>query len=108
MSKREDVIYGNKTGDYKSDTYVEIWLRDEDDGFGVCYQHDARGCIWHFLLREADKYNLDFSKDSLNIYCQSRGFKLIKLDKTSNKDRKGMNICDIGLPQNESRREVIL
>lgn len=57
MSKREDVIYGNKTGDYKSDTYVEIWLRDEDDGFGVCYQHDARGCIWHFLLREADKYD---------------------------------------------------
>ena len=57
MSKREDVIYGKKTGDYKNDTYVEIWLRDEDNGFGICYQHDARGCVWHFLLREADKYN---------------------------------------------------
>ena len=57
MSKREDVIYGKKTGDYKNDTYVEIWLRDEDDGFGVCYQHDGRSCIWHFLLREADKYD---------------------------------------------------
>jgi hypothetical protein len=31
MSKREDIIYGKKTGDYKNDTYVEIWLRDDDD-----------------------------------------------------------------------------
>lgn len=29
MSKREDVIYGKKTGDYKNDTYIdEIILRN--------------------------------------------------------------------------------
>lgn len=63
MIKREDVIYGKKTGDYKVDSYVEVWLRDEDNGFGVCYQHDAQGCVWHFLLREIDKY--DEIKDTL-------------------------------------------
>ena len=55
MIKREDVIYGKKTGDYKTDSYVEIWVRDGDNGFGVCYQHNARGCVWHFLLKELDK-----------------------------------------------------
>lgn len=57
MIKREDVIYGKKTGDYKVDSYVEIWLRDEDNGFCVCYQHDACGCVWHFILREIEKYD---------------------------------------------------
>lgn len=61
--QREDVIYGKKTGNYQTDTYVEIWLRDGDNGFGVCYQHNARGCIWHFLLKEIDKY--DEAKDTL-------------------------------------------
>lgn len=55
-----------------------------------------------------DEYNLDFSKDSLSYYGKSRGFELIKLEKTSNKNRQGMNMCDIDLPQNESHREVVL
>lgn len=55
--QRNDIIYGKKTGDYKTDTYVEIWLRGEDNGFGVCYQRDARGCVWHFLLEDIDKYD---------------------------------------------------
>lgn len=60
------------------------------------------------VRRYHDEYNLDFSKDSLSYYGKSRGFELIKLEKTSNKNRQGMNMCDIDLPQNESHREVVL
>lgn len=60
------------------------------------------------VRRYHDEHNLDFSKDSLNYYGKSRGFELIKLEKTSNKNRQGMNMCDIDLPRNESYREVVL
>ena len=60
------------------------------------------------VRRYHDEHNLDFSKDSLNYYCKSRGFRLIKLDKTSNENRQGMDLADINLPQNENRREVII
>lgn len=60
------------------------------------------------LARYHDKHDLDFSTSSLNYNGKSRGFKLIRLEKTSNKNRQGMNINDIDLPQNENYREVIL
>lgn len=56
MIRKSDIIYGEKTGDYKKDSYVEIWLRDEDDGFGISYQHGAMGSVWHFMLKEGVSY----------------------------------------------------
>lgn len=60
------------------------------------------------VRRYHDEHDLDFSKDSLNYYGKSRGFELIKLEKTSNKNRQGMDMRDIDLPQNENYREVML
>lgn len=60
------------------------------------------------IRRYHDEHNLDFSKDSLNYNGKSRGFKLIKLGKTSNKDRKGLNLGEINIPENENYREVML
>lgn len=60
------------------------------------------------IRRYHDEHNLDFSKDSLNYNGKSRGFKLIKLEKTSNKDRKGLDLSEINIPENENYREVML
>ena len=68
---REDVIYGNKTGDYAKDSYVEVRLLDEFNGLRIAYQHNGRGCTWFFLLKEIDKY--DEFKDGLHkLVCQAK------------------------------------
>lgn len=44
------------------------------------------------IIRYKHKYDLDFSESSLNYYGKSRGYSLIKLEKTSNKDRRGLSL----------------
>lgn len=61
--QRNDIIYGEKTGDYKTDTYVEVWLADDDNRFRIGYQHNAHGYTWFFILRDANKY--DEVKDTI-------------------------------------------
>ena len=71
--QRNDVIYGKKTDDLQKCSYVEVWLRDGDNGFGVCYHHAGHGCIWHYLLKNVDKYD-EVVNTILELICGADSF----------------------------------